>query len=452
MTSCNRIYTILTEISEHDLAKEQQAHTIRVADRTLALPFGRAMLTFGTVPSATKEAYIVPKIELSVRLQPQNIVMSPDPGKIPPEAMHWAEFHNGVASALRISPSSGAVDSSWITFNKPAELTPEHAGFLFGLGLSGHLRNMLSWHTFGYLTPKHNLTSIGILLGLSAAHVGSGNRHVNKLLAVHTPALLPTQAVDLNVPLPTQAAGLVGVGLLHLGSKDRHMAEVTLQQISRGDLLQPGLNNEHREAYTIAAALAFGMIMVGKGSTAANVADLSYLSRLRLLIHGEWPRGTQGKPLMPSFDVNLTSPAASIALGLMYLKTNRQDVADILTIPDTVLALNHMQPNFLMTRVIARAMILWDRIRPDSKWLKSQVPKSIGDAMLARLKGQKVDDALELAYYHIMAGACFALGLKYAGTANSDAFHLVVPHHDLYTRLHHSNSKYIYYPFPPLQS
>lgn len=150
--------------------------------------------------------------------------------------MNWADFHNGVAAGLRISPSSRSIDSSWIAFNKPQELSPEHAGFLYGLGLNGHLEEMLTWHTFGYLTPKHDLTSIGILLGLSTANVGTGNRHVTKMIAVHTPALLPTPAIDLNVPLLTQAAGLIGIGLLYMGTKNRRMAEMALHQISCKDL------------------------------------------------------------------------------------------------------------------------------------------------------------------------------------------------------------------------
>ena len=98
------------------------------------------MFTYGSVPAVTKEIYSVPKIELAIRIQPQNIVIAPEPGKIPPDSLQWAKFHNGVAAALRIAPSSSlsasaAVDSSWIAFNKPPDLTSEHAGFLFGLGL-----------------------------------------------------------------------------------------------------------------------------------------------------------------------------------------------------------------------------------------------------------------------------------------------------------------------------
>jgi anaphase-promoting complex subunit 1 len=426
--------------SEHDQAKEQQHQVVRIAERTLALPYGRAMFTFGSVPTVTREAHAIPKLEYTVRLQPHNITTTPEPGKIPLECTHWGEFHNGVAAGLRISPLTRDVESSWIAFNKPSELTPEHAGFLFGLGLTGHLKDMLTWHTFAYLTPKHDLTSIGVLLGLAAANVGSSNRHVTKLLAVHTPALLPTPTVDLNVSLMTQAAGLAGVGLLYMGTKNRRMAEVCLNQICRQDLVQPDLSNEHREAYTYSAALAFGMTMLGKGTLIP--ADMAFLARLRVLVHGD-SDSTFGKGSRPSFDINLTSPAATIGLGLMYLRTERRDIADVLAPPDTILALNKIQPSFLLVRTIARSLILWDSIVPTHEWLSLQVPASVSKAMHLHFDGKSIDDALELAYYNILAGCCFAIGLKYAGTARQEAYSLIISYFDMFSRMVYTNSEFL---------
>jgi len=463
-------YWELIKRSEHDQTKEHQAYALRVAERTLALPYGRAMFTFGSVPNVTREAYTIPKLEFTTRLQPLNITVTLETGKIPTESLHWGEFHNGVAAGLRISPSATGVESSWIAFNKPSELSPEHAGYLLGLGLTGHLKHMMTWHTFSYLTPKHDLTSIGVLLGLSAANVGRADQHVTKLLAVHTPALLPTPSIDLNVSLMTQAAGLSGVGLLYLGTKNRRMAEVCLNQVSRKDLVQPDLSNEHREAYTYAAALAFGMIMLGKGTTIP--ADTALLSRLNVLIHGDarpilgggsgnsigsggGGGGTglgvgvggekiqQQQKARPSFDVNLTSPAATIALGLMYLRTERQDIADLVPIPDTILALNSIQPSFLTIRTITRNLIMWNEIAPTNDWLARQVPESIRKAIDARNKFHKVvDESIELAYYNLLAGCCFVIGLKYAGTARQEAYLLIVRYYDLFSRLAYSNGTF----------
>lgn len=427
-------------ISEHDQAKEHQLQVLRVAERTLALPPGRALFTFGAVQTVTREAYTIPRIEYAIRVYPQNQLIVPEPGKIPHECAAWGDFHNGVAAGLRIAPSATGVQSSWIKFNKPSELTPEHAGFLYALGLTGHLREMLTWHTFAYLTPKHDLTSIAVLLGLAAANAGTRNRHVTKLIAVHTPALLPTPDVDLNVPLITQAAGISGIGLLYMGTKNRRMAEVCLSQISRRDLVQPDLSNEYREAYTFSAALAFGMVMLGKGSSVP--ADLVLLSRLRILIQGEAHASTALKNQRPAFDVNLTSPAATIALGLMYLRTERRDVADILTIPDTILTLDRIQPSFLLLRTLARCLILFEGVQPTNEWLMSQLPESISKAMADKQKGKPVHESFELAYYNIIAGACFAVALKFAGTAREEAYSLLVRYNDMFTQMAYSNSEY----------
>lgn len=429
-------------LSELEQAKEHQMQVIRLAERILALPIGRALFTFATVPVVTKEAYIIPKMEFTARLQPQNMPIAPEPGKIPLDCLAWGEFHNGVAAGLRLSSTADTVESSWIRFNKPTDLTPEHAGFLFALGLTGHLREMLTWHTFGYLTPKHELTSIGVLLGLAASHVGSSNRHVTKLIAVHTPALLPTPTVDLNVPLLTQSAGLMGIGLLYLGTKNRRMAEVCISQISRKDLVQPDLSNEFREAYTLCSALAFGMIMLGKGSHTPADADL--LTRLSVLVHGEGFSAADDRPGRPDFDVTLTSPAATVALALMYLKTDRQDVADILTIPDTVVELDRIQPNMLLLRSMAKALIMWNSILPKNDWLMGMIPEAIHKAMEERFKGVAIEDSHELAYYNIVPGCLFALGLKYAGTATEEAYVLIIRYYDLFAQLSFTNGKLIW--------
>jgi anaphase-promoting complex subunit 1 len=413
--------------SEHDIAKEQQHLVFRVAERTAALPLGRALLTFASVDTVTNDTYKVPELEFGIKVLPFNTLVHPDPAKVTPDSLTWAEFHNGVAAGLRIAPSARPIASSWITFNKPTELTPSHAGFLFALGLTGHLRSMLTWHTFTYLTPKHDLTSIGVLLGLSTANIGTGNKHVTKLLAVHTPALLPKSSVELNIPILTQAAGLSGVGLLYLGTGSRRMAEVTLSELGRqNSSFTPGSNN--REAYCVSAALAFGMIMIGRGATATSAADLNFISRLHTLIHGD-------KQKEPAFDLNITSPSASIALGMMFLRTGKREIADTLEIPDNVTGLNRIPPNFLLFRVLGKSLIMWDSIKPTHEWIMGQLSPGIAKAMELRVKGDWVDSSFELAYYYIVSGSSLAMGLRYAGSANEDAYRSLIHFYDLFSRI-----------------
>ncbi|KAK0216026.1 hypothetical protein IW262DRAFT_1276839 [Armillaria fumosa] len=425
------------DAGEVDQNKEFQHQALRIAERTNALAYGRAMFTFGSVLKVSRQAYTIPIVNYTIRIHPHNVHVVPDVKLLHQDSIHWGEFHNGVAAGLRISSATKGVESSWIAFNKPNDLSPSHAGFLFGLGLSGHLKEMVAWNTFQYLTPKHDITSIGVLLGLAAANVGSGNASVTKLLAVHTPALLPTPDVDLNITLMTQSAGLIGMGLLYLGTKHRRYAEVCLREISRKDLFQPDLHNEYRETYTTSAALAFGLIMLGKGTMIP--ADVEMVRRMNFLIQGD-EQHSIGLGSHPSFDLNLTCPAATMALGLMYLRTGRKDIADMLPMPDTILALNSIQPSFLLTRVLARSLILWGSIEPTTTWLTNQIPETIRAAIKLRFEsGAAIDDALELAYYNIIAGCCFAVGLKYAGTARQEAYKLIIRYFDLFTRMVYSN-------------
>ena len=105
---------------------------------------------------------------------------------------HWAEFHNGVAAGLRIAPGISKVmlqcsaplhthltlhtpqlDSTWIIFNHPPEekFSNGYAGFLMALGLHGHLASLSEFHLYNYLQEKHELTVVGLLLGISAARL-----------------------------------------------------------------------------------------------------------------------------------------------------------------------------------------------------------------------------------------------------------------------------------------
>lgn len=143
----------------------------------------------------------------------------------------------------------------------------------------------------------------------------------------------------------------------------------------------------------------------------------------------------RSKRTRAAFDINLTSPAATIALGLMYLRTESQEVADILTIPDTVMALNHIPPNFLLLRTIARNLILWDRITPTREWVDAQLPAYIA----GRAQRKTADDAIDLAFYNIVAGCCFAIALKYAGTAREEPYLLLINYYDTFSRLAYTN-------------
>lgn len=56
-------------------------------------------------------------------------------------------------------------------FNKPSRQNSSntYAGFLMALGLSGHLASVQDYDLYTYLEDKHELTVVGLLLGVAAS-------------------------------------------------------------------------------------------------------------------------------------------------------------------------------------------------------------------------------------------------------------------------------------------
>lgn len=75
------------------------------------------------------------------------------------------------------------------------------------------------------------MTSIGLLLGVSAAKLGTMDMAITRLLSIHIPALLPPTSTELDVPHNVQVAAVVGIGLVYQGTAHRHTAEVLLAEI-----------------------------------------------------------------------------------------------------------------------------------------------------------------------------------------------------------------------------
>lgn len=61
------------------------------------------------------------------------------------------------------------------------------------------------------------MTSIGLLLGVSSAKLGTMDMSITRLLSIHIPALLPPTSTELDVPHNVQ----VRVGLLNTFSAIR---------------------------------------------------------------------------------------------------------------------------------------------------------------------------------------------------------------------------------------
>lgn len=400
--------SIQADESDQEIIQYHQNVVNTLANRTLAVTVGQGIFNFGTRSTTITDAWEIPLIELSVKVLPGNSVIK---AQIAAEHGDWPCFHNGVSAALSIAPDCKGIDSSWIVFNRPQTLNPEHGGFLLGLGLTGHLRSLVTYHAFPYMEPRHDYTSCGLLLGLACSFAGSEDLLITKVLSLHTHALLPLGSMELNASPVVQCSALLGLGLVYAGTRSLRMAEIALTEVGRRELVGVDSFSESQESYSFSASMAFALIMLGRGGK--SEVDRRLLSQIRRYIYGD---ATLGKSSGP--DTTLTAPGATLALGLMYLKTGRRDIADMLEIPQTAFAVEIVRPDVLLLRTLARSLIMWDDIHPSLSWIESHLPPFIQSAHQGHKKTSTMELATELAYFNIIAGSCFAIGLKTAGTAS----------------------------------
>ncbi|CAG9772745.1 unnamed protein product [Ceutorhynchus assimilis] len=454
LTSSKPVTIALTQrpdVSDHDFIEEQEKHLYGICIRTMSLPVGRGMMTLRTATPIITEPLAAPVLCLTGKALPRGNTVELNHIDTPSNMDLWPLFHNGVANGLRVTPDAQNIDNTWIIFNKPksgAEPQMEHAGFLMALGLNGHLKNLAVINTFEYIGRAHEMTSVGMLLGLSAAFRGTCHQHLTKILAIHVEALLPPTSMELDVFQNLQVTGLLGVGLLYQRSAHRHMAEVLLSEIGR----PPGPEMENsvdRESYSLAAGLGLGLVMLKYGNQSTGMSDLNVPDTLLYYMVGGNKRPLTGsqrdKYKTPSFQIregssvnlDVTAPGATLALGLMYLGTGNKAVSDWMAPPETQYLLDFVRPDFLMLRILCRSLILWDSIEPTKEWVVRQVPATIlPHCLVTPTNEADIDyEAMNQAYCNIITGACFALGLKFAGSADPEAFETLLIFCNMFTSL-----------------
>lgn len=397
--------------------------TAQLAFRQLTRFIGRGMLTYASADVSQTSKFDIPPIELGVRLLPQTVTRIPNGRIISGNSLQWPAFQNGVSTGLSIAPHSMALDSSWVAYNQSEEPSSEHGGFLLGLGLNGHLRSLDKVHAYQYLEARHDPTSVGLLLGLAASFAGSQDKQLTPLAAIGVSSLLPAGGIELNTSPVVQSASIMSIGLLYAGSGKSRMAEATLDEIGRqvsSPMTEPGA--DEREAYSFSASCAFGLVMLGRGGINPNLDSACVTSLQSYIDRSRGNAATNGVPV--DIDYNITAPGATLALGLMYLRTSRSDIASLLTIPQNMHDLDAIRPDLLLVRTLSRALIHWDSIDATQEWLDSQIPEFVQMARKNRFRSP-LDEPIELAYYNILAGSCFALALKYAGSLNEPAYRLL---------------------------
>ena len=456
----------LDNIPEDKWDIECQTILTKICSRRFSALVGKGALNFGTLHTLITETLKIPKINLSAYTPPNETritleIKENNEKDIPLNT--WPDFHNGVATGLNLYKDIMQYDTNqlrtWIFYQRPETPKNDHGGYLFGLGLLGFLDSFLPTDIYQYLRPGHDATSVGILLGLAASRIGKMDENTSKTLCLHIPNLIPP-TYDIEISINVQTAAIVGIGLLHKGTCNRVMTEMTLSQIGRKPTSDKSLD---RDGYSLASGYALGLINLGKGTRAPSIKDLDLDLRLIRFVEGGKIMDPPKSMLSSTYNMDnqkcssvregnfvnthITAPAALVALALIYLKSNNREIANKLTIPNSFSSIEFANPNNILLKMVTKNLIMWDEISNTKEFIYNQIPDLIRFIFEKPLKEvhkkfeliyniEEIDfHTVCLIYTNIIAGCIMAMGLKYAGTGDKQACKTIVEEINFFRRM-----------------
>lgn len=273
--------------------------------------------------------------------------------------------------------------------------------------------------------------------------------------------------------------------LLFKSSGHTLMVEFLLAELLRSPSTSE--KTECREAICLCAGWALGMVLLSRSNSeyrqttclseeSDNVKhnrgayNLGVEDRLNQLIEG----GSRSKSFSlfsgsaPSIDVNasssrmlecsevninVTSPAACIALGLMYIRSNNKVIASRLAIPQTVFSLDHIRPDLLIFRAAAYCLVNWDETvaSPSDDWLMDRIPSVVKEVLSlseSTISTNKDSSCIQLGqraalqvYLSLIAGFCWGTALVFAGTRDQQAKGTIISQLKLLQKIRNRNHR-----------
>jgi hypothetical protein len=266
---------------------------------------------------------------------------------------------------------------------------------------------------------------------------------VTRLISMHIKALMPPVEIELEIPYNIQIAALLSLGLVYVKSANKHICYVLLKEIGRlpGNEIDKDLHSLDREAYSLTAGLALGMILLEKGKKSLSIMDSTFTDELyHYMVGGHKEKyvdgyansssqygnfvGTSGisgssasnqatntngasgtDHNFPSYssnsfrstnsshiregesiNTNITCPGATLALGLIYFNSCDKLISEWFAPPDSAFLLDSIRPDFLLLRTVARNLIMWKYILPSQAWIINQ----LSNLLKTNIKNDKV--------------------------------------------------------------
>lgn len=475
----------MSAVQEPD-SREFEAKLAILLRKRLASPVGRGAFTLRTFqPEDPTKPLFIPEICMTGHLYGQRLTKI-NLSEATRVDSTWGEFHNGVAIGLRLAAGENTKDCdnvqiltrSWIMRHKPSDSpsNPSHAGMLLALGLGKFLPALRNTDVFQYLLPRHDLTSIGLMLGLSSGNRGSMHEKVSNLVQMHVRAFNESGFTmpEFNVSVEVQTAAIVSLGLLYEGSCQTFVLEGLLLELAR--CARHGDEVDGREGLSLAAGISIGLVCLGRGEPRVSISKGKLVDRLACFANGDqfdhdvnFSDAPGSKSLLrtdegafsdgdrsrmedgeacrvhqigreqPNIDV--VAPGALLALGLMYLKTNNEHIAKRIRVAKNFYDLDQTRPDHLYLQILCRSLILWDSIRASREWVLQCLPPILQSSdsnaykegsLFTKNVAKKWARFLDMDSQGILhsrafgiTGACTAIALRFAGSVDEYAVELI---------------------------
>ncbi|VDK66876.1 unnamed protein product [Onchocerca ochengi] len=460
----------LSESSQREMAERLlKAFSMR----NITHAFGRSALDFRFFSPPVSRPRSIPPLNLQGRLHPTNTPIELPQSELIKPMIKWGAFYNAVAAGLCIGDSNSLhLDSEWLAMSINNLQGPEAAGLMYAFGLNGHITNMNLFMIHELLSSGDPVMSIAILLGCGASRRATADVQMYKMMVTHLPFMMGPTLLELHIDTMIQTAALVALGLLFAQTSHMGILSQLINEIGRPacpDYEPP----TDRYSYSLAAGFAIGLIALGRGEDLLSSVPFveqypAIASRLIILMEGGlrslcvFPSNassegassghtttasnfSQSNHVRESENVNphLTASPAIIALGLMYLRTENKWAAENLKIPETISAIEEIRPDLILLRTLCRHLVLWNEITASTRWVEESVPLIILNYK-QRLFGEQSktdndDDEEDLrmlqaaidkqtiaqTYLNVVAGACFAMAIRFASTWNSEVFNII---------------------------
>lgn len=397
-----------------------QSQLRNLAERVWAGPMGRAALSYAVLSLLDNN----PVASLPVNATNATFKWTPSLRA----AAQWADFHQGVAAALKLAPSTKGskqlLPEGWLAMQRSQNgKDAVHGGFLLGLGLNNHLEAFDNFEIYRYLTERHIPIMVGCVLGLAVSQRGTCNPYLTQTAKCDISVFVaPSFREEIQLQHTRQITSMVSLGWLYCGTAQRNMSDSLLEQL----LLESHLANDvtsiqEQDEHFLVAGLSLGLVFMGEyvkstgASSLSTPSDCSQSTEEQLssegftnssaiskvlqlvqgvvdvdassdsaysslkfakLVHRQALSGTPGKK--PVASVGQRSGAA-LALALAYLKSDNKHVADFLKVPGetNVRELDTMRLDSVSLFVLARLLILWSQIEPHEAFIKSQIPTAV---------------------------------------------------------------------------